>query len=133
MALAPSLRADELPAVIWVVLGCGGRPANCSSVVSPRMPSSCSNVCAGSFFVPGISTGWISRASRPESRCRSRSMVRTQREGVNLLASQVVSVRHVLSRLDHLDVGIPSQQYWVGWSPGAGPHRVEEKDGAGVG
>ena len=32
--------AEELPAVIWVVFGCGASAANCSAEVSPRMPSS---------------------------------------------------------------------------------------------
>ena len=35
-------------------------------VVSPRMISSCSNVRAGCLRVAGISTGWISAASRPD-------------------------------------------------------------------
>src|ERR1700722_20677405 len=46
-ALAPSLRADEFPAVIWVVFGWGGRAAKCSAGGSPRAPSSCSHVRAG--------------------------------------------------------------------------------------
>jgi hypothetical protein len=36
--------------------------------------------------------------------------VRTKGKGVDLLASQLVSVGHVLRRLDHLDVGVASQQ-----------------------
>ena len=68
MALAPSLRGDEFPAVIWVVPGCGGSCANFSAVVSALIPSSCSNVQAGSLLVAGISTGQISIARRPESR-----------------------------------------------------------------
>jgi hypothetical protein len=67
MALARSLSGDEFPAVIWVVLGCVLSGASCSAVVSPRMPSSCSKVRPGCFLVPGISTGWISAASLPES------------------------------------------------------------------
>ncbi len=67
-ALAPSFSGEELPAVIWVVPGCGGSAARPSAVVSPRIDSSCSNVRAGGLRVAGISTGWISFASRPESR-----------------------------------------------------------------
>ena len=61
-ALAPSLRADEFPAVIWVVFGCGGNPAKQLAVVSPRMPSSCSNVQPGCSFVLGISD-WVDSVS----------------------------------------------------------------------
>ncbi len=65
---APSLSGDEFPAVICVVLGWGGSAANCSAVVSPLIISSCSKIRPGVFLVPGISTGWISAAKRPESR-----------------------------------------------------------------
>ena len=54
-------------AVIWVVFGCAGSAASFSTVVSSRMNSSCSNVRAGTFLVPGISTGQISSAKRPEA------------------------------------------------------------------
>ncbi len=67
-ALAPSESGDELPAVIWVVLGWAARPASPSAVVSSRIASSCSNVQAGCLRVPAISTGQISSASRPLSR-----------------------------------------------------------------
>ena len=67
-ALAPSFSGEEFPAVIWVVLGWGGSAASFSAVVSSRMLSLCSNRRAGCLCVPGISTGWISAARRPESR-----------------------------------------------------------------
>ena len=67
-ALAPSFRGEELPAVIWLVLGWAGSAASFSALVSARMLSSCSNRRAGCLRVAGISTGWISLARRPESR-----------------------------------------------------------------
>ena len=67
-ALAPSFSGEELPAVIWVVFGCGGSAASLSAVVSSRMLSSCSNVRAGVFLVAADLTGWISFASRPSPR-----------------------------------------------------------------
>jgi hypothetical protein len=66
--------------------------------------------------------------SKPPRVARGRSpMVRKQRERVDLLAGQSVAVRHVLCRLDHLDVNVPGQQHRVGRSPGPGPHGVEEE------
>ena len=67
-ALAPSFSGEAFPAVISVRPGSGGNAASFSAVVSARMLSSCSIVREGSFRVAGISIGWISFASRPESR-----------------------------------------------------------------
>ena len=88
-ALAPSFSGEEFPAVIWVVLGCGGRAASFSALVSPRMLSSCSNVRAGCLRVAGISTGWISAASRPES--RAAAAFRWERRANASISSRVSS------------------------------------------
>ena len=37
-------------------------------------------------------------------------LLRPQREGVDLLASQLVAIRHVLRGLDHLDVCVPGKE-----------------------
>ena len=50
-----------------------------------------------------------------------------QREGVDLLACELVAVGDVLRRLDHLDVGVPGQQCRVRWAARARPHRVEHE------
>ena len=60
-------------------------------------------------------------------------VVGTQREGVDLLARQLVAVGHVLRGLHHLDVRVAGQQGWVGRAAGAGPHRVEHEHGTARG
>ncbi len=54
-------------------------------------------------------------------------LVRAQREGVDLLAAQLITVGHVLRGLDHLDVRIAGQQNRVRRAARPRPHRVEQE------
>ena len=87
-ALAPSFSGEELPAVIWVVLGCGGSAARLLrgrvAADRSRRARTCGPAC---LRVPGISTGWISFASRPGVPRRGGVLVGAQRERVDLLAA----------------------------------------------
>ena len=109
-ALAPSLRGEELPAVIWVVFGCGRKGGQLlGGGVSPDdlvVLEGPAGALAGARDLYGMDLG--RQAARISS--RGGMLVGAQGEGVDLLSGQLVAVGHVLGRLDHLDVGIAGEQ-----------------------
>ena len=124
-ALAPSFSGEELPAVICVVPGCGGSAASFSALVSSRIDLVVLERARG---LParrrGSRPGGSPAARRPDVARRRGVLLRAQREGVDLLARQLVAVGDVLRRPDHLDVGVPRRAALGFGGPPAPAHIV---------
>ena len=126
-ALAPSFSGEEFPAVIWVVFGSGGRAASFSArrVVADALVvlERARRLLAGGGDLDRLDL--FGEAARVAG--GGRVLVGAQREGVDLLARQLVAVGDVLRGPHHVDVRVTGEQRRVRRATGAGPHRVEHQ------